>query len=672
MLGNRNLIAPYLEWAVATNFAYLGGEWFRVLLEVEGSAASFASDVEKFAIKPLIRVPTIYQTPPRDLKPTDVTFCMAIMSREALSILVTGEEPGGAKLERELVANLVSLAGRIKNIELGTSHKMPFDKSTPRELKPISADKPKVAIVAVIDDGLAFAHERFRSGTGHTRFKYFWNQDDTTIAHSPSGFGWGRELTQNNINDLLASCSYSNIVDEDEVYRQAGQTLAARRVKHGTHVMDLACGLGPRDVEANSPYLIGVQLPKWVTEETSGALLTPVVYDAITYILSRADQIATDEGTAPLPIVINLSYGNIAGPHDGTAPLERAIDQLIAARQTPLRVVLPAGNHYLARCHSRFSLAAATSPDGSIDVLRWRIQPDDKSASFVEIWLPEAAAGQTRPQVAVRVTTPIGETTPWIQPGSQWPPPTNHNVRFLVVNLDLAGERPRIVLAVAPTAETTTSLRTAPSGTWLVEVKNEGSAVSVDAWVQRGDTPFGYPLWGRQSRFDNSNYRRFDPAGRLQEQDSPSSPIRRRSTINALATEQQAIVIGGFRRSDYHPSRYSGAGPVATPPTVPPPRTGPDAAAVADDSVALHGVLAAGTRSGSVVAMNGTSVAAPQITRLIAEWMTNGLASDRAAVQTFARTRDTKPPPSGPAPNERIGTGRIETPARVKERWTRW
>jgi hypothetical protein len=27
------------------------------------------------------------------------------------------------------------------------------------------------------------------------------------------------------------------------LYRLAGQTLAARRAKHGTHVMDLACGL---------------------------------------------------------------------------------------------------------------------------------------------------------------------------------------------------------------------------------------------------------------------------------------------------------------------------------------------------------------------------------------------------------------------------------------------
>ena len=49
MLGNKNLIAPYLEWAVATNFAYLSGEWFRVLLEVEGSAEGRGDGLEAVA-----------------------------------------------------------------------------------------------------------------------------------------------------------------------------------------------------------------------------------------------------------------------------------------------------------------------------------------------------------------------------------------------------------------------------------------------------------------------------------------------------------------------------------------------------------------------------------------------------------------------------------------------
>ena len=83
------------------------------------------------------------------------------------------------------------------------------------------------------------------------------------------------------------------------LYREAGQNLAARRAAHGTHVMDVACGLDADEDRRQFPLLIGVQLPKWVTEETSGALLTPLVHAAITYILDRADKIAADDGTVP-------------------------------------------------------------------------------------------------------------------------------------------------------------------------------------------------------------------------------------------------------------------------------------------------------------------------------------------------------------------------------------
>jgi hypothetical protein len=48
-------------------------------------------------------------------------------------------------------------------------------------------------------------------------------------------------------------------------------------------------------------------------------------------------------------------------------------------------------------------------------------------------------------------------------------------------------------------------------------------------------------------------------------------------------------------------------------------KLGPDVSAVADRSRALSGVLAAGTASGSRVAVTGTSVAAPQVARWCAE-----------------------------------------------------
>ena len=68
------------------------------------------------------------------------------------------------------------------------------------------------------------------------------------------------------------------------------------------------------------------------------------------------------------------------------------------------------------------------------------------------------------------------------------------------------------------------------------------------------------------------------------------------------------------------------------------------------------GVLAAGTRSGSIVAMNGTSVAAPQIARRIADDLANGGFGNRAAVQALAVTPPTAVPLMQP---ERSGAGGI-------------
>ena len=96
----------------------------------------------------------------------------------------------------KILARLTTLAKQIRTIELGTSIEMPQVQGSPRgKLETSSAKsdqktaakgpRPRV-VVGVIDDGLAFAHERFRLSNGNTRFKYFLNQDDGT-----SSFGAG-------------------------------------------------------------------------------------------------------------------------------------------------------------------------------------------------------------------------------------------------------------------------------------------------------------------------------------------------------------------------------------------------------------------------------------------------------------------------------------------------
>ena len=102
--------------------------------------------------------------------------------------------------------------------------------------------------------------------------------------------------------------------------------------------------------------------------------------------------------------------------------------------------------------------------------------------------------------------------------------------------------------------------------------------------------------------------------------DNPT-PIRRSGVFNSIGTGQKTVSVGGvrFASSAFDPSaRYSPRLPDPDADRLP-QRHGvkkvPDQLAVSDESTALWGVLGAGSRSGGVVRLFGTSCAAPQIAR---------------------------------------------------------
>ena len=104
--------------------------------------------------------------------------------------------------------------------------------------------------------------------------------------------------------------------------------------------------------------------------------------------------------------------------------------------------------------------------------------------------------------------------------------------------------------------------------------------------------------------------------------------------------------------------------------------------AQSDRSYVHRGILAAGTRSGSRVVMNGTSVAAPQIAREIAEMRATGdlsSSSGRKIVRGIAK--DLRPPKpaqamqkqgnesgaSAQTSQERVGAGLVVTPENERQ-----
>jgi hypothetical protein len=420
--------------------------------------------------------------------------------------------------------------------------------------------------------------------------------------------------------------------------------------------MDLACGFDPlREPQADGRPIIGVQLPVRSVRDTSGAFLWPQVYDGLRYVVDRADRLARAMRRDPPPVVVNLSYGAIAGPHDGSSPLERAIDELIGLRtdraHAPLQVVLPAGNHHLSRCHARIDVPTEEPAE-----LRWRILPDCRTPSILEIWLPKPRESERR-EVAVQVVPPTGDASPPLKEGDHYVWDRGGVLCQATYDPQPAGgDRPLIQVVVEATATLDASKAVAPCGLWRVQIEYSGPDAVIDAWIQRNDTPFGWPILGRQSYFDDPNYVRFDANGRERQRDDDTSYVKRAGSLNSIATGERPVVIGGARRSDGTVAIYSGAGPTMG------PTSGPDAIAASDQSPARYGVIAAGTRSGAVFRMTGTSVAAPQVTRLIAEELSERRPGDRAAVQKWAGAYTIRKSSSPPPLDPRSGAGLISTP----------
>jgi hypothetical protein len=492
--------------------------------------------------------------------------------------------------------------------------------------------KPGVVVIGIVDFGIAFAHQRFRLDPKSTRIEYFWVQDGKPTAGATPGVNpvpYGGELAAPEINDLL-----SKLADEGALYaRAAAQGLGkswlwsiSRRLTHGTHVMDVACGYGLDEAERMRRPIVAVQLPEAATADTSGENLDAYALDAVRYIVDRADAIARQHQCGALPVVINFSWGNVAGPHDGSSDLEQAIDEIVHERRKIARteVVLPAGNSNLARLHAAFQFEKVAQTQS----LRWRVLPDDKTPSFLEIWLPESDPVQEG-RVKLRITPPGSsdpkDSSPWLAETS------GHGLQWqTVVGAVLCEARYRYIpaptgrgmflLALQPTIRADAAAPNAPSGVWTIDLENQsfGPNDLIEAWIQRDDTPLGFRGRGRQSYFDHECYEQFDAQGRQIERDEDQKEpcfVKRAGSINAIATGKKTIVVGGFLRKEGRLAGYS-AGIAAG------SRAAPRYLAPSDDSKVYGGVLAAGTRSGSVVAMNGTSVAAPQVAR----WIANQLA----------------------------------------------
>jgi minor extracellular serine protease Vpr len=175
-------------------------------------------------------------------------------------------------------------------------------------------------IVAVLDWGFDYTHPVFRdSAFTALRIARAWDQNKLS-GPAPAGFDHGTEYA--GTDALLAAGSDTTYVFGPN--------------SHGTHVAGIAAGNGAGTVHkgmAPEAELVLVSLRR--TDQS--------FIDAINYVRQYAESVGK-------PFVVNMSFGQHMGPHDGSMPREQAIAQMAG----PGRVFVgSAGNNGTGAFHLR-------------------------------------------------------------------------------------------------------------------------------------------------------------------------------------------------------------------------------------------------------------------------------------------------------------------------------
>lgn len=490
-------------------------------------------------------------------------------------------------------------------------------------LPPRSADAPSVGVV--IDHAIGVANQVFcrrtpRTASLRSRFARVWAQGDS-LADSP---GIGTEIDRAGLDAALHQLANSRFRTEADLYEDLG--LAAdgpdhhhlkKRASHGTAVAHVAFGTDPDAPEGglDAVDLMAIQLPAAAVARTNGFLHDLYVISGLNWLWYHRLQAVIDGQAAP-DYLVTHAFGTFAGRHDGFDGLSAEFDRRLEAGE--LRAVAAAaGNSLQSATHARLDASELT--DAAKCDIGLAIQPDDRSASFVQVWTDtKAAAGASGFPVGLSLTLPDGTTlappTGGFQDGDVYEYAVAGQTRARLycqrsLPQEVPGEtghiRRRLTLAIPATADLQGRPLAATEGLWRLHLgpAEAGFDDQIALWVERGETPEGFAPAGRQAYLEHASYLRFDPEGLRPLDDSAETPVKRMGTLSAAAGSK-GVITAGSCRADGSVSPFSSASAVAG-------GRQPTCAAVSEASVIRPNILVTGTYSGSTVAVRGTSFAAP-------------------------------------------------------------
>jgi len=414
-------------------------------------------------------------------------------------------------------------------------------------------------LIGIIDFGCDYAHENFMTEAGNTRLIQFWDQ---TAVDNVGNVSYGRLYNAEEINSALKAT---------DPYLALSYDLEANA--HGTHVMDIATGNGRGSgVPGVAPHAdilfvqpsssnIPLQGPKTV-EKNFGDSVN--LLDAVRYIFDQAGD---------KPCVINISLGTNGGPHDGSTPVEKAIDGMLTEKPNRA-VVIAASNSYDDGIHASGEVSAG----GDFD-LTWLV--NHSTESEMEIWYK---AGD---ELDVEIVDPSGVNLGRVSPMETGEVMDTTNQLQLVISNRLSDPNNNDnVIGIW--------LKEHNQGKWRVRLINRGNnPVTFHGWIERED-------WG-QSKFvgkpDNTH------------------------TLGSISCGHKAITVGAYdaTKSGFPIAWFSSSGPTRD------GREKPEISAPGNNVFAA----AAKSKNGQVL-KSGTSMAAPAVTGIIALIFSGTLTIDKS------------------------------------------
>ncbi len=256
----------------------------------------------------------------------------------------------------------------------------------------LTANKGRGVLVAVIDSGIDVFHGAFRHADGTTRIRFLWDQtfrfnaagqpldsqgqaltgpdiplDEAgaplTTARTPvalhpafpAALNYGAEFTAAQINAALTAHP-----DGENLPRSLRDEPSQGGTHHGTHVAGIAAGNGAMNDKCTAPgTYIGVAPEADLVIVKTGFTDRQIqrVPDAVRYCFNIANLLSPATGDKKA-CVVNISIGGHFGPHNGLEEDCRTFDTLTAGILGIGRaIVFGAGNDRNKDLHAAFTIA---------------------------------------------------------------------------------------------------------------------------------------------------------------------------------------------------------------------------------------------------------------------------------------------------------------------------